>query len=437
MGRGEFLKASGAGLAGAALLGSSVMAGCGSGGGEEGDAGEIVFSFFPDPTGSIRGLVDRYNGENREGPRVVLREMPADSGQHFDELNTGFQSGQSNIDVIGGDVIWPAQFAAAGYIADLSERFPQSEREAYLPAAIQANTYEGKIYGVPFYVDAGMLYYRKDLLEDAGVSEPPRTWDELKEVAERVRRDADVPYGFVFQGANYEGGVVNALEYIWTSGGDVLDGEKVVIDSPEAERGLTIERSMISDRLAPKGVTQFKEQESATVFLRGDAVFMRNVPRMYALASDPAESRIDPGQIGISTLPVAEEGLQSYSSLGGWNFFLNASSKNPDAAYRFIEYMSAEPQQKRRAIEGSVIPSRTALYEDGELLEKVPVVRLGRKAVENTRPRPVSPFYSDMSLAMGDQFTASLNGRISPGEALSTLKEDLSKIIKQGKQQTS
>jgi multiple sugar transport system substrate-binding protein len=99
--------------------------------------------------------------------------MPADSGQHFDQLNTEFQSGESGIDVIGGDVIWPAQFAANGYIADLSDRFPESERRAFLPATIEANTYEGAIYGVPWYTDAGMLYYRLDLWRGPATPLPP------------------------------------------------------------------------------------------------------------------------------------------------------------------------------------------------------------------------------------------------------------------------
>ena len=151
--------------------------------------------------------------------------------------------------------------------------------------------------------------------------------------------------------------MVNGLEYIWTSGGDVLDGDRVVVDSLEAVRGLEIERSMVADGVAPEGVSQYKEQESATLFLGGDAVFMRNVPRMYALASDPAESKIEPSVIGISALPVAAEGLQSYSSLGGWNLFMNAGSENADAAWEFMRFMTAPEQQKTRAIEGSVLPT--------------------------------------------------------------------------------
>ncbi len=429
--RRKFLKVGGAGLAGAALLGVS---GCGSeqGGGAE----EVVFSFFPDPSGSVQALIDRFNEENEGGVQVRLREMPADSGQHFDQLNTEFQSGEINIDVIGGDVIWPAQFAANGFIADLSDRFTEDERGAFLPAPVEANTYEGRIYGVPWYTDAGMLYYRRDLLEEAGFSEPPGTWDELKEQARTVQEQAGTQYGYVFQGAEYEGGVVNALEYIWTSGGDVLEGnDQVVIDSPEARRGLELQRSMISEGVAPEGVSQYKEQESATLFLSGEAVFMRNVPRMYALASDPAESNIGPEQIGIAALPVAEEGLQTYSSLGGWNLFMNANARDPDAAYEFIRFMSDPEQQKFRSIEGSVLPSRQELYEDEDILQNVRVAELGQDAIRNTRPRPVSPFYSDMSVRMADQFIQSLRGDVPPEEVLATLQIELEEVIEQGRQQ--
>jgi multiple sugar transport system substrate-binding protein len=427
--RRDFLKLSGAGLAGVALL---RVAGCAGGGQGGGGSASLSFSFFPDRTGSVQELIDEFNSRNEGQIQTTYREMPADSGQHFDQLKTEFQSGSGDIDVIGGDVIWPAQFAANGWILDLSDRYPEEERGEFLPAPIQANTYQGRIYGVPWYTDAGMLYYRRDLLEQSGFSRPPRTYDELKDVASRVQRDSGTRYGFVFQGADYEGGVVNALEYIWNSGGEVLDPSdpnRVTIDSPEAIIGLQIERGMISDSIAPEGVTQYKEQESATIFLNGDAVFMRNVPRMYALASDPNESKIKPEQIGVSALPVAAEGNQSHSNLGGWNLFINAASKNQDAAWEFIRFISAPEQQKFRALNGSVIPTRQSLLEDREILEKVPVISLGREAIQNTKPRPVSPYYSDMSLRMAKQFNASLRGNVSPEDAVKTLQDELTTIV--------
>jgi multiple sugar transport system substrate-binding protein len=147
-------------------------------------------------------VVDRFNQENKEGITVEYREMPADTGQYFDQVRTEFQAGAENIDIIGADVIWPAQFAAQGWILDLSGRFPRSEQNKFLEAPMEAGI-----------------------------------WDELKEMAQKVQQDQGTKYGFVFQGADYEGGVCNELEYIWTHGGDVLDPNdpnKVIIGTPES-----------------------------------------------------------------------------------------------------------------------------------------------------------------------------------------------------------
>jgi multiple sugar transport system substrate-binding protein len=122
--------------------------------------------------------------------------------------------------------------------------------------------------------------------------------------------------------------------------------------------------------------------------------------------------------------------------LGGWNLFLNANSQNADAAWEFIRFISAREQQKVRAVEGSVLPTRQALYEDPEVLEKVRVAELGQEAIRNTRPRPVSPFYSDMSLRMAKQFSRSLKSEAPPEEVLGTLRGELEEIVRQGEQQS-
>ena len=157
MSRRGFLKLGGAGLAGEALLGT---VGCGGASGD--DSGNLVFSMSPDSTGTRQKLVDAFNGES-DGFKVEYREMPADSNQYFDKLMTEF-----------------------------------------LPRTIEANTYDGKVYGVPWFTNPGMLYYRQDLLEESGFSEPPATWDELKEMSQKVQKDAGARYGSTFQGSNYE-----------------------------------------------------------------------------------------------------------------------------------------------------------------------------------------------------------------------------------------
>ncbi len=426
--RREFLKISGTGVAGAALLG---VAGCG-GGGQEGGGG-ITFSWGPDDTGVLPKLIKKFNDQNEGKIKVTHREMPSDTGQYFDQMRTEFQAGGGDIDVIGGDVIWPAQFAANGWIVDLSDRF--TDTDAFLPGPMQANTYDDKVWGVPWYTDAGLLYYRQDLLEKSGFSEGPKTWEELKQMALKVKQDSGIKAGFVFQGAEYEGGVCNGCEYIWTHGGNVLDPEdpsKVVIDSPESAAGLQTYHSMIEEGAAPRAVLQYKEDESHAAFLRGDAIFMRNWPYVYALLSIPEESEIDPEQVGVAQIPVAS-GNQSYSTLGGWNFFINAASDKQEEAWEFIKFMTDPEQLKTNALEGSRLPPRRSLYEDQEVLEKVPVARLGKEAIiENSTPRPVSPYYSDMSLELAQQYNAALAGEVSPEQAVQTLQNDLQSIIEEG-----
>jgi multiple sugar transport system substrate-binding protein len=424
--RREFLRIGGVGLAGAALLGSS--AACGGGGGAS--SGDVVFAMGTDTSGTLDDLVDKFNEQNKGNFQVRYRQMPSDTGQYFDQLRTELQAGASEIDVIGGDVIWPAQFAANGWILDVSDRFPQSERAQFLPAPVDSLVYEGAIYGVPWFTDAGMLYYRSDLLEKAGFSAPPETWAELEEMALNTAQDTGTQDGFVFQGADYEGGTVNGLEYIWTNGGDVLDGNKVIIESPESIAGLETEHAMVERGVAPQAVSTYKEPETDPAFLGGRSVFARNWPYMYALAQDPETSNIKPEQIGIAPLPAGEGG-QSFSGLGGWNMMINASSQKQDEAWEFVKFMTSEEGQRQRALAATLLPTRKALYEDQQILEEVPVIRLGKEAIQSTKSRPVSPYYSDMSLAMAEQFNLSLKGETTPEEAVATLQEELTKIVEQ------
>jgi multiple sugar transport system substrate-binding protein len=427
--RRRFLKLGGAGLAGAALLGA---AGCG-GGEEASGATTITLAFTPDEAGGLKNLIDDFNRQNRGEIQVKWREMPALSADYLEQLQAELQSGQSSVDLIGGDVIWPAQFAANGWILDLSDRFTGGMQQDYLEGPLGSVQYEGKVWGVPWFTDAGMFYLRKDLLEESGFSEPPKTWDEMKEMAEKVRRDAGTRYGFVFQGSQDEGGVVDALEHVWNAGGDVLDGQKVVIDSPEAAQGLTLRRSMIVDGVAPKATGDYTTQESQAIFTNGDVVFMRNWPFVYGLLSDPETSRVKPDQVDIAPLPVADETDRSFSGLGGWNFMVNATSEGKlEEIWTFIEYMSAPEQQRTFALESARLPTLRSLYEDEEVLEKLPVAALGREALESARPRPVSPYYSDMSLAMAEQFNAALKGEVPVEQALENLQSELQNIVDQG-----
>lgn len=425
--RRGFLKIGGAGLAGAALLGSGTL-GCGGGGG---GSGEIIYAEAPDDTGSLPKLIDGFNAEHEGEYSVRHREMPADAQGYFDQLRTEFQAGASDIDVIAGDVIWPAQLASNGWLLDLSDRFTPQMQDRFIEGNVESNVYEGAIYGVPFVTGAGFLYYRADLLEESGFSGPPETWEELKEMALKAMDDHGTRFGFVFQGGNYEGGVVNGMEYIWTHGGDILEGDDVVIASDEAAAGLATYRSMISDGVTTNAMNTYKEEEAQGAFLRGDAVFMRNWSYVYALTGDSSQSDVRPEQVGISTLPTSEGG-ETASALGATNLYVNADSENVEGAWAMIEYITAPEQQRMRAVEGARLPVLKASYEDEELLSEVPVMALGEEALRSARPRPVSPFYSDMSLAMAEGFSAVLRGDAEPEQVVEDLQVELEEITRMG-----
>ncbi len=207
----------------------------------------------------------------------------------------------------------------------------------------------------------------------------------------------------------------------------------MLVDSPEAIAGLATERSMITDGISPEAVTVYKEDESAGAFLNGDAVFLRNWPYVYALVGTSDYPKLKPDQVGVSELPSAD-GEPGNGTVGDQPLYISSTATDPDAAWKFIQFLTAPEQQKMRAVEGSYLPTLTALYDDPEIQEKVPVIPLAKEALQHTRPRPVSPYYSDMSLEMAEQFNASLSGDISPEEAARTLKEQLESFIEQGQE---
>ena len=400
--------------------------------------------------------------------------MPSDTGQYFDQLRTQFQAGGGDTDVIGSDVIWPAQFAASGYILDLTDRF--TDQDEFLSGPMQSNTFDGKAWGVPWYTDGGLLYYRQDLLEKAGYSEPPKTWEELKEQARKVQQDEGIRFGFVFQGGEYEGGVCNGCEYIWTHGGNVLDPEdpsKVIIESPESTAGLATWRSMIEDGITTRAVLQYEEETSQASFTDDDAVFLRNWPYVYAIVNDPEASKIEPEQVGVAPIPVGEGQSQSYSTLGGWNFSINAASDKQDEAWEFIQWMTAPEQLSasvnRRVsyvsrVDKKAFPShpkqsgaKSCQPIDGA--SKDPRARCikaahpaqplrrpgdpgqcaGRQAGQGSDHRqhqaaPGLPVYSDVSLELAKQFNAALGGEMAPDQAVGALQSRLEEIVEQGQQ---
>ena len=190
---------------------------------------------------------------------------------------------------------------------------------------------------------------------------------------------------------------------------------------------------MLADGVAPLAVANYTETETLATFTNGDAVFCRNWPYMYAVLGDPEQLKVTQDQVGIAPLPVVNEGDPPTSGVGGWGFMINASSENKEEAWKFIEFMISPEMERRFAEKATFLPPRLSLYEDEELLDAVPIMALGKEAIRNTEPRPVTPFYQDMSLVMAETFNSSLKGDISPEQAAKDLQEELQSIVDEGR----
>ncbi len=423
-------------LEGALALGLSssvageLLAACGGSGdssGGNGPALNMTWIGEHDDAGVFARIVNSFNRTNKDGIFVTYTSGSTDTGQlltyYLDMLNV--RSDASTL--ISMDIVWPAQFALNQWTVPIQDRWPADERTKYLSGPIQGCTFDGRIWAVPVRTDAGVIYYRKDLL-----AVPPTTWDELSTMARQIRSSGQARYGYLWQGAQYEGLVCNFVEVLYGYGGTVLDPhdpQKVTIASPEAVEALTAMVEWV-DGISPAGVTDYKENDAANAWLTGDAAFMRNWPYVYSLATTPAESRV----ISKTAMhPMLHDGTNrvGHSAIGGWQLGINAFSHadKVDAAWRFIQYMIGADTQKILALDASYASTLKSIYTDTEVLAKNPLFRQLGPILQTALPRPVSPLYPDLSNAIQVRIHQALTRRSKPADAIRALDADLRSIV--------
>jgi multiple sugar transport system substrate-binding protein len=370
-------------------------------------------------------LIDCFEKEN---PNVKIKDeiLPASTDEQHQFYAINLEGKSPEFDVLSMDVIWVPEFARAGWLKDLSHLLPEEERDGFFPGPMQAVTFNGKLYAIPWYIDAGMLYYRKDLLERYGFS-PPETWQKLVEIAQYIAKREPNLYGFIWQGKQYEGLVCNVLEYFWSNNGDVLRNGKVLINSPENIEALQFMVDLINRyQVTPPLVITAIEEPTRHLFGSGKALFMRNWP--YAWNIFQREGSLVKDKVGISGLPSFPE-KTSASTLGGWQLGINRYSKNPDAAERFVKFLTSPEAQKTLALTIGYKPTRKSLYRDKELIEKQPFMVSLFDIMMKARPRPVTPYYMMITQVMQPEFSAAISGIKTPERALGSAQKQIENIL--------
>ncbi|GGT12122.1 ABC transporter substrate-binding protein [Streptomyces chromofuscus] len=387
-----------------------------------GGRGPLTLATAGDLTGYLGPLLGDWN-RTHPGEKVTLVELPDSADETRAQMITDLRGGaRGRFDVLNIDVAWTSEFAAAGWIRPLPrDRFPLG---AFLPPVVDTATYDGRLYAVPYVTNAGLLLYRKDVLDREDVP-PPRTWAELERAARTVAPKYGLD-GYAGQFLPYEGLTVNAAEAVYSAGGTILgdEGERVTVNSNAAREGLGFLARGVREGWIPQQALTYKEEESKQAFLDGRLLFLRNWPYAYATASAAGSPLA--GKVGAVPLPGPDG--PGTSVLGGSNLAVGSHARHPDTAARLIAYLTSEPVQRQVLTRGALPPVRAALYEDPELVRDFPYLPTLRTSVLTAAPRPKSPRYDQVSLVVQAVVRDAMTGRGTPERAVRRLARELAAI---------
>jgi multiple sugar transport system substrate-binding protein len=374
-------------------------------------------------------LIRRFEKANPD-INVEFVEMPSPnfSTEIHQYLVTTLAAKTDDVDVFTIDCIWFPEFAEAGWLLPTDKYVSEEEKAEYFPGAIETVSYKGQLVGIPWFLDAGMLYYRTDLLEKYGF-EPPETWDELIDQAKAIMEGEGDPnlQGFVYQARQAEVLVCDLVSFL---GGDgaVFDKEgKVVIDNDEGLRTAQLMYDLIyKHKISPEAVNTYDEEPSRRIFTDGNAVFLRNWSYVWAISQDPNESKVV-DKVAVIPLPHFE-GSESASCLGGYQYGVNYYTKHPDEAAKFTKFIASPESQLYFAIRGWA-PTRPAVYEDTELAKVQPFLVSLKDVFVYAAPRPITPYYPEISLILQAEFSKLLTDKQTPEETVKTAADKIKKVV--------
>jgi multiple sugar transport system substrate-binding protein len=363
---------------------------------------------------------ERFERAN-PGVRIRVQQTPDDATQRHQLYVQWLNARVGRPDVLQLDVIWTAEFAAAGWILPL-DRFAPAQAD-FFPATIEANRWQGALFALPWFVDVGMLYRRTDLTQAA-----PQTIDELNEAARNALRAGQVRHGIVWQGARYEGLITVFVEFLGAFGGTILSPDgRILVNSDAGVRALTAMREQVRNGIAPREVLTWHEEECRFAFQNGTALFMRNWPYAVSAMSDTT-SRVA-GRFVIDPMPAASGGRPA-AALGGAQLAINTWSEHPDLAYRLIAFLTAPEQMLERAAIVGQYPARSALYDGEELRPLLGAdPRAIRKIIAAAVPRPVTPVYAELSDELQVALHRALTGEADVRSALDAAAARMQAVI--------
>lgn len=380
---------------------------------------------------TVRNQTNRFM-ELHPNIEVEVLDTPDLSTERLEVFMQTLSNQSDAMDIIQIDVIWPGDLK--DHLIDLNDYGAEQYIHEHFSAMVDNNTVNGKLLAMPFFADAGLMYYRTDLLEEYGIANPPQTWDELEKIAQMVqieerKKGNEDFWGFLWQGDAYEGLTCNALEWIHSNkGGSIISpvGE-ITIDNPNAAEAIDRASNWVGS-ISPKDVLSYAEEDGRTIFQNGNAMFLRSWPYVYSLAQADDSAIKDK----FDVIPVPHGKGNNSSTLGGWQLAVSKYSKHPQEAAELVFFMTGKEEQKNRAIEASFQPTIESLYQDEDVLKVAPFFKTLFDTFRTAVPRPSnisSPNYADVSKIVFTNVHDVLSGKIRGEEAVKIMAVEIEKIF--------
>jgi multiple sugar transport system substrate-binding protein len=392
------------------------------------DAVTITWFAGRDTTGYTPKQVEAFNAQS-QNIKINYQEQGANTTDLHDKFVTIATAKDSTADMISMDVPFVPEFAAAGWTIPVEDILPAAERSKFFGGTIAGATYDGKLYAVPWFNNGPGLFYRKDLLDSAGL-QPPKSYDELVKISKQLQTPQVA--GFIFQAAQAEGGLISWLEYLWGYGGNLLDDQmKVVLDKSDA--GVDALKRLVGyiydEKISPEAcLTMRIPADAENAFASGGAVFLRSW--MTATSSmDGATSKVK-GKWDVTTLPSEDGTKPGPGCLGTWNLGISAFSKHQKEAAEAIKWLTSLEQQTARYLGNGNLPARSAVFDDPKVKEKYTYVDRLKPAFEALKPRPVTPYYSQLSSdALQPNYGAAMTRQKQPEQAIKDMADAMRQIL--------
>lgn len=337
-------------------------------------------------------------------------------------------------DIILIDCIWPGMLGK--HLVNLKDHISENHIQRHFKPLIANYTDDkGRLVAMPLFTDAGVLYYRKDLLDKHGFS-PPKTWKEMASIAAHImdaekHTNPDLT-GYIFQGKAYEGLTCNALEWISSHGGGTFIDEKngkVTVNNPRAIAALKMAQGWINT-ISTKNVLHYTEIETTNHFRSGNAIFMRNWIEPWEACNDEA-SKVR-GKTAVTALPKADsEHGKHAATIGDMSLAISRYSKNVDLSVELIRFMTAISSQKYHSMAYSFTPTISSLFDDPELMARRPFMPVFKGVLKNGISRPsrlTGTKYAGVSRKISTAVYAVLSGELVPEKAMTDLEIELNNI---------